>query len=110
MAKELLLTASFLCGLSGMGWLALSMRTHWSQAGGSVPQATSVPRTLRRLGAIALALSLAACLVADHPSMALLVWVMTMGVSAIVVAMTLAYSPRALYGLTLVARSSRREG
>lgn len=80
---------------AGMVWLALAMPTHWQQ----VCQTPSGPGTrtsqgLRAMAVMALSLSLMACLWLDHPSMAVLVWVMWLSVAAVVVTFGLAWRPR----------------
>lgn len=80
---------------AGMVWLALTMPTHWQQ----VRQTTAEPSDravlgLRSLAALALSLSLLACLWLDHPSMAVLVWVMWLSVAAVVVTFGLAWRPK----------------
>lgn len=86
-----------------MAWLALAMEVHWSQVRATASYSAARARKLRGLGAAALLVSLAACLAADHPSMAGLVWIMTLSVSALTVAMTLAYRPRWLSWLASVS-------
>jgi hypothetical protein len=76
-----------------MAWLALAMKPHWAQVS-ETPYDPAVARKLRVLGSTALLLSLGACLVVDHASMASLVWTMTLSASALVVAIILAYRPR----------------
>jgi hypothetical protein len=105
MADSVLLAASFLCAVCGMAWLALAMETHWSQVRSHATYGAAAARRLRSFGTFALALSLVACLVADHASIAALVWVMTLSVSVFGVAMTLAYKPRLLSWLARVAGS-----
>ncbi|MBP6899255.1 MAG: DUF3325 domain-containing protein [Burkholderiaceae bacterium] len=91
-----LLTAAAL-GLAGMAWLALAMDVHWGQVMHRPADAAPGPRRrLRGLGAAALGLSMLACLRADRPSMAVLVWVMLLVGSAVLVAALLAYRPRLL--------------
>jgi len=104
MVDAVLLGASFVCAFSGMGWLALAMKPHWAQVRGAVPLSEPPARTLRVIGVTGLSLSLATCLAADHVSMASLVWVMTLGASALAVAMALAYAPRLLIPLLLPLR------
>ena len=87
-----LVLASALC-FSGMTWLALAMNVHWTQAMGTPAAATRTPSTLRAAGATALLLALPACLMADRPSMAALVWVMLLTASAVGVAMMLSHRP-----------------
>ena len=70
----LLLAAAL--SFSGMAWLALAMEVHWGQVmHRPADQAQTTRRGLRGAGAAALGLSLLACLSADRPSMAALVWV-----------------------------------
>ncbi|WP_437733312.1 DUF3325 domain-containing protein [Sorangium sp. So ce1335] len=100
MSDLALLTAAFVCAVCGMAWLALAMKPHWAQVRSATSHTAAVARRLRGAGAVALLLSLAASLGADHPSMALLVWVMMLSVSAVIVAMTLAYWPKCLLWLS----------
>ena len=89
-----LLAAALACSTLGFAWLALAMEVHWAQVRGTQPASTGAVRTLRLLGAIALAASLALCLLADHPTIAALVWVMALAAGALGVAMALAWRPR----------------
>ncbi|WP_157268771.1 DUF3325 family protein [Azohydromonas aeria] len=83
--------------LAGMAWLALGMDVHWSQVmHRPADEAVRTRRALRALGAAALLLSLLACLRADRPSMAVLVWVMLLAGSAVAVALALARRPALL--------------
>ncbi|WP_437723808.1 DUF3325 domain-containing protein [Sorangium sp. So ce861] len=100
MSDLTLLTATFVCAVCGMAWLALAMKPHWAQVQSAKPHTAAVARRLRVAGVVALLLSLAASLGADHPSMAVLVWVMTLSVSAVIVAMALAYWPKCLIWLS----------
>ena len=96
------LIAATALALSGMAWLALPMEVHWGQV--MHRPAAQAPRTrqlLRGLGALALLLSLLACLMADRPSMAALVWIMLMAGSAVAVALTLSWRPRWLRALAI---------
>ncbi len=87
--------------LSGMAGLALAMDVHWAQVmQRSAEAALGVRRGLRGLGALALLLALVACLQADRPSMAVLVWVMLLSWAAWSVALGLTWS---------AARSGRGE-
>jgi len=101
MPEALLLTLALLCSAGGTAWLALAMEAHWQQ----VRDSTAGParRTaigLRLLGSAALAVSFGACLLADHVTMAVLVWVMSLAASALLVALMLAWRPRWLAWLT----------
>jgi hypothetical protein len=99
MDKGLLLAAAMAASGLGMGWLALSMEVHWQQVRGSAPLGRNATIALRVLGASSLAASLLMCLRADHPTMAALVWVMTMTAGAGGVAFLLAWRPRLLWPL-----------
>jgi hypothetical protein len=90
---SLLLAAALAACIVGQAWLALSMDTHWKQVRGGPPPAPGVVRLLRILGAGALATSLALCLVVDHPSMASLVWVMTLAAATLLITFTLSWRP-----------------
>jgi hypothetical protein len=89
-----------LLSLAGMGWLALAMPEHWAQVMRCPAEAAArARRRLRALGLGAVPLSLWACLLADHPSMAVLVWVMLLAASAVTITMTLASRPQLLRAL-----------
>ena len=100
MPEALYLTAAALLSLVGMAWLALSMDVHWAQLK-QIPLADSHPPKviLKALGYSALFVSLVLCLVADRPSIAALVWMMLMSVTAVSVAWVLSKSPRSLKAL-----------
>jgi len=92
----MILLAALACCALGLAWLALAMDVHWQQVrGGGVPSAGAT-KTLRVLGTLALAASFILCFVADHASMAPLVWVMALAGGALIVAFTLAWRPRLL--------------
>lgn len=82
-----------LATLLGLGLLAASMPRHWRQlrAGRSCPAAVTV--ALRIGGSAALAVSFALCLARDHPTMAVLVWIMLLAVAAVAIALWLAGRP-----------------
>jgi hypothetical protein len=94
MADALLLSLAFVCSFAGMAALALALKPHWDEARAPHPYPMSGVRALRGFGAVALALSLALCLVAEHPSLASLIWMMASTISALIVAFVLAYRPR----------------
>lgn len=87
---SVLLGGALLACVAGMGWLALAMPVHAQQVWGRVV-APSMERLLRILGAIGLLASLVLCLMADHASMAALVWVMALAGSALLVAFILSW-------------------
>ncbi len=91
MFEALWLATAAVLSLAGMAGLALAMEAHWGQVMHQpVGEAHRTRRLLRVLGVTALLLSLLACLMADRPSMSVLVWVMLLSGSAVVVAMALA--------------------
>lgn len=86
-----MLIVATLAALAGFAWLALAMDEHWERVQG---EAAAAPRrVLRLLGAAAVVLSLVACLRADPPSMAVLVWLMLLAAAALAVALALAWRP-----------------
>lgn len=87
------LLAAMLVGGAAMGWLALAMPVHATQAWGRAPNAAAL-RRLRWMGAVGIVAALLLCLRADHPSMAVLVWVMTLSTNAMLTALLLAARPR----------------
>jgi Protein of unknown function (DUF3325) len=111
MRDVLLLTLALGSSSLGMGWLALSLETHWEQVRGpgAVPPRRVVVM-LRWLGAGALVASLGLCLAVDHPSMASLVWVMTLAGAALAVAFALAWRARWLRPLVVWVRQGRAMG
>ena len=90
----LLLTGAAVSAVLGFGWLALAMDTHWEQVHGDAAPPPSLARSLRLAGALALAASLGLCLAADHPTMAVLVWLMLLAGSAMAIAATLSWRPQ----------------
>ncbi len=88
----LLHVATLLSAVAGMGWLALAMEVHARQAWGHLP-GRAVTGVLRVLGGLGLGGGLLFALGADHPSMAVLVWVMAMAGAALTVALILAWRP-----------------
>lgn len=99
------LSVAWLSCLLGMAWLALAMDAHWAQVRPGQPLPASLARRLRWGGALAMGTSLALCLHVDHPSMAILVWVMMLTACALLTALTLAGRPRWLRVLLRVSRS-----
>jgi len=83
---------------AGMGWFALAMPAHWQQV--FAERAAQSPRSvLRVLAAAAVLMSAACCFKADHPSIAVLVWIMLNTGAGIAVTMTLARRPELLRAL-----------
>ena len=107
MLDGLLLLGAFVVTLAGFGWLALAMNAHWKQVYKGVPPVRTV-HFLRGLGSAALFISLVLCLSVDHASMASLVWIMLLAVSAASIAFTLTLRPHWLRILAFpFARPSR---
>lgn len=99
MTAAALLVAATVAALIGLGWLALAMDAHWQQVRGDAPLPARTQHILRILGVTAISASLVLCLMADHPTMAALVWVMALAGSALVVAFTLSWRPALLLPL-----------
>ena len=90
----LLLAAAVALAVCGVGWLALAMDTHWQQVRDDAPATGGATTALRWFGSLALFASLLLCLRADHPTMAPLVWLMSIAGAAVLVALMLAWRPR----------------
>lgn len=88
MVESWLMGFAALSSFVGMSWLALAKEMHWRQV---CPSARQPVRTLQLAGSTALLLSLGLCFQADYPSIAVLVWVMLAGGSALVVALLLSW-------------------
>lgn len=82
----------------GMAWLALSLSAHWRQVY-NTPLGKLPTLGLRGAGSAALLVSALCCFAADHPSMAVLVWVMLLAGAALTVAMVLTWRPAWLAGV-----------
>lgn len=95
MIEALWLIAAAIVALAGMSWLALTLQTHRKQVFPSELQQIAT-RRLKVLGWSLLLLSAVFCSQADHPSMAILVWVMLQAVAAMMVAMMLSRRPAML--------------
>ena len=96
------LALSFFASLLGTGWFALALDAHWQQVRESTSSPTaSTRRLLRVLGTAALGVSFTACFLADHPSMAPLVWIMGIAIAAFSIALILTWRPRVLRALLL---------
>lgn len=110
MSEAFWLIAAAALSFSGMAWLALALEVHWGQVMHQHAEAAArTRRVLRSLGAVALPLSLMACLAADRPSIAILVWIMLLAGSALGVAMVLSRRPRWLAPWALGERAGRPE-
>lgn len=96
MPEAMTLFAAVACNVAGFAWLATAMDVHWQQVRDSQCPSGGMIVLLRVLGSCALLLSLLLCLLADHVTMAPLVWVMSLAAAALIVAFTLAWRPRLL--------------
>lgn len=106
MSEGVLLTLALLSSATGLSWLALAMETHWKQVHTTPAPGRGKTRLLRLLGCLALLVSLSLCLSVDHPSMAALVWIMTLALSALMIALVLAWRPGLLRLLPVGARQA----
>jgi len=95
--ESLMILAALLVSLAGAVWLAASLDAHWQQLRGR--EAAASPRQvalLRGLGATAWLFALLLCCRADHASMAVLVWIMSISAASCAAAFLLAWRPRAV--------------
>jgi hypothetical protein len=93
MLDDVWLGLALACGVCGMASLAAAMKVHWQQAHPHVPYRAERARGLRVAGSSALVLTLLFCLLGAHPTLGVLLWVMTLTASTLTVAFTLAYRP-----------------
>lgn len=97
MSEALWLAIAAVQSFVGMAWLALAKEAHWEQVMKQTAKSTvRLRRSLRAFGSVTILLSLVACLMADPPSMALLVWVMLLAGAVALVGLILARYERAL--------------
>lgn len=82
---------ALLLAVLGFAWLALALPNHWRQVHGSVPLAAPQQIALRSGASLMLGLSLLCCLAGDSPAMAMLLWLMLLGVATLLVALTLSW-------------------
>ena len=92
MSNALLFVVATAVMFLGMGWLALSLPSHWRQVHKGQPASGK----LRITGYLAVFVSGGICLVADNPSMAVLEWFILIALCAFLTAMTLSYRPALL--------------
>ncbi|MCB1755161.1 MAG: DUF3325 domain-containing protein [Gammaproteobacteria bacterium] len=98
--NAVMLLAAFLVIYLSFAWLALSNDAHWQRVlqsrNGSTPM---IKAALRLLAINGLLISLQLCFAANHPSMAILVWIMMLATAAITVSFTLTWLPARLLRL-----------
>ncbi len=115
MAEAIVLALALFASFCAMVWFALAKTAHWRQVRGGGPRGEQggeqvgenrpSPRArsvFTIAGWLALGLSLWLCLMADAPSMAALVWVMSLALAALAVGMLLSWRPRWLRPWLLV--------
>lgn len=95
MIEALLLILAAIGTVLAMVWLALAFKKHWKQVCPKYENGPHIIR-LRSAATILLLLSAVCCFKADHPSMAVLVWIMLLPVSTMMVAITLSTRPALL--------------
>ncbi|MEE2729356.1 MAG: DUF3325 domain-containing protein [Pseudomonadota bacterium] len=91
MDKMIWLALALCAAVFGMVWLSLSLNNHWKQV--FAGQGTPHQRRLRTFGWGALLCSALFCVLADNLSMAALVWIMLLPLSAVLVSSTLTWRP-----------------
>jgi hypothetical protein len=106
MREALLLATALAANFIGLACLALAMDTHWRQVRGHVPLPPPWRLRLRIGGIAALTVALWLCVRVDHPSIAVLVWIMALAAAALAIAFILAYRPRT-FSLRFPTRSRR---
>jgi hypothetical protein len=101
MHDALLQALALLCSLCAMRWLALAMDVHWQQVRGTDGPGARRATVLRMLAVAAIAASLGLFLAANHASIAVLAWIMSLVASALLVALVLSSRPAWLAGFRL---------
>jgi len=92
MREALLLLALFALAFIGFALFAASQKKHWQRITGR-EGAPSRPQARRLLGGLFCLAALACALLRDGPSFGLILWVLTLSVSAFAVAMVLSSRP-----------------
>ena len=82
---------ALLLAVLGFAWLALALPNHWRQVHQGVQQTASRQVALRSGASLMLGLSLLCSLAGDSPAMAILLWLMLLGVATLIVALTLSW-------------------
>lgn len=92
MHSHIWIIPALICTFVGMTWFALSIKTHWRQLfANDLLQSRSL--TMRALAGLMLLIAFGFCLLADHPSMAVLVWAMQLTAASLLVAFLLSCFP-----------------
>lgn len=82
---------ALLLAVLGNAWLALALPNHWRQVHGGLPLTAPRKIYLRSGASLMLGLSLVCSLAGDSPAMAILLWLMLLGVATLIVALTLSW-------------------
>ncbi|MGB3621674.1 DUF3325 domain-containing protein [Ketobacter sp. MCCC 1A13808] len=93
MSDAHLILIAMLCGFLGMAWFALAKKSHWQQLRGKQPLTPQSMTALRVSGTVGILTSLILCFRADHPTMAVLVWIMGLTCAALLVTFLLSWQP-----------------
>jgi hypothetical protein len=109
MVSAFLLLLACIVTTLGMSWFALAKEPHWMQVR-SEPLTQPMKNTLRGLGATSIGASFFICMFADHPTMAVLVWIMLLPLGGLLVAFTLAWRAHWLAAsITWIEKRSHRQ-
>ena len=90
------LSGATLITIVSFGWLALAMNKHWRQVFNTDGPSERIKTVLRLLACLGLLVSFYICLLANHASIAALVWIMLLTGASIVIGMLLTWKPSVL--------------
>jgi hypothetical protein len=99
---------ALLLAVLGCAWLALALPNHWRQVHEGVQQTALRQIALRSGASLMLGLSLVCSLAGDSPAMAILLWLMLLGVATLIVALTLSWRAQWLALLWPVTRPGQK--
>lgn len=105
----LLLITATAAGYLAFACLALAMPRHWSAATGRRDAAAPPRRRLRRLGFALLAGACGLCVGRDGPAFGSLLWLVLMSVTAVALALTLAWRPHWLAPMRCFSRRPQHD-
>ncbi|MEM0912437.1 MAG: DUF3325 domain-containing protein, partial [Pseudomonadota bacterium] len=95
----LLLSLASVITVVSFGWLALAMNSHWKQVFAQTGPTKPTQTRLRIMACAGLLTSLWLCLLANHASIAALVWIMLLTGAAFLIGMLLSWKPKVLRGI-----------
>lgn len=101
---------ALLLAVLGGAWLALALPNHWRQVHSSLPLTARRQISLRSGATLMFGLSLACSLAGDSPAMAILLWLMLLGIATLIVALTLSWRAQWLALLWPVRPQAERSG